>query len=289
MTTEGERPAERSPDRLRIIERIAEYEREGKFDVDVEDDPPTRPLRPGEADFTGRKFSSKIKTFFANRSAYRYFEGLIKKGDLVIKEVRGEENCLFAKESGAVVTCNHFNPFDNYAVYRALLPCLGKRPLYKVIREGNYTSFPGLYGYFFKNCNTLPIPSDYRLLAEMAAAADELLKRGEKILIYPEQAMWWNYRKPRPLKGGAFTFAAKASVPVLPVFITMTDSDRTGADGFPVQEYTVNILPAILPDPRLTARENAAVMKEKNFAVWKEVYDDFYGLPLSYADGKADG
>ena len=187
------------------------------------------------------------------------------------------------------MTCNHFNPFDNYAVYRALLPCLGKRPLYKVIREGNYTSFPGLYGYFFKNCNTLPIPSDYRLLAEMAAAADELLRRGEKILIYPEQAMWWNYRKPRPLKGGAFTFAAKASVPVLPVFITMTDSDRTGADGFPVQEYTVNILPPILPDPRLTARENAAAMKEKNFAAWKEVYEDFYGLPLSYAGGKADG
>ncbi len=289
MTTEGERPAERSPDRLRIVERIAEYEREGKFDVDVEDDPPTRPLRPGEADFTGKKLSSKKKTFFANRSAYRYFEGLIKRGDLVIKEVRGEENCLFAKESGAVVTCNHFNPFDNYAVYRALLPCLGKRPLYKVIREGNYTSFPGLYGYFFKNCNTLPIPSDYRLLAEMAAAADELLKRGEKILIYPEQAMWWNYRKPRPLKGGAFTFAAKASVPVLPVFITMTDSDRTGADGFPVQEYTVNILPPIFPDPRLTARENAAAMKEKNFAAWKEVYEDFYGLPLSYAGGKADG
>ena len=39
MTTEGERPAERSPDRLRIIERIAGYEREGEFGVGGGEEP----------------------------------------------------------------------------------------------------------------------------------------------------------------------------------------------------------------------------------------------------------
>ena len=39
---------------------------------------------------------------------------------------------------------------------------------------------------------------------------------GEKVLVYPEQSMWWNYRKPRPLKSGAFKFAI-SSIVILPM------------------------------------------------------------------------
>ena len=53
--------------------------------------------------------------------------------------------------------------------------------------------------------------------------------------------MWWNYRKPKPLKPGAFDMALKNHVPVVPCFITMADSDLVGADGFPVQEYTPHL------------------------------------------------
>ncbi|MBR2933252.1 MAG: hypothetical protein IKC33_02955, partial [Clostridia bacterium] len=50
-----------------------------------------------------------------------------------------------------------------------------------------------------------------------------------------------NYRKPKPLKSGAFLLAAQAGVPVLPCFITMQDSDIIGDDGYPVQEYTIHV------------------------------------------------
>ena len=53
--------------------------------------------------------------------------------------------------------------------------------------------------------------------------------------------MWWNYRKPKPLKDGAFKLAARNNAPVIPIFITMEDSDIIGEDGFPVQEYIINI------------------------------------------------
>ena len=76
-------------------------------------------------------------------------------------------------------------------------------------------------------------------------AINVLLNRGEKILIYPEQAMWWNYRKPRPMVNGAYRFAAECNSPILPMFITMNDSELIGSDGFPIQEYTLHILPAI--------------------------------------------
>lgn len=46
-----------------------------------------------------------------------------------------------------------------------------------------------------------------------------------------------------------FTFAARNNKPVLPVFITMSDSDVIDADGFYVQEYTVHFCEPIYPDP----------------------------------------
>ena len=272
---------ERSPERLAILEKIKEYEKNGWFDRDVEPDPPTRPLEAGEVDYTLEKFSSRVSSEIANFCAKTYFDNLIRKGILVIDEVRGLENYR-AVDGGAIITCNHFNPFDNYAVFKVIEKDLGRRRLYKVIREGNYTSFPGLFGYFFRNCNTLPLASSVSVMKEFSKAITKLLDRGEKILIYPEQAMWWNYRKPRPLKKDPFLMAAKNSAPVIPFFITMRDTETIGGDGFPIQGYTVHILPAIYPDKEKNPRENAEIMRNKNFEVWKELYESVYGEELSY-------
>lgn len=47
----------------------------------------------------------------------------------------------------------------------------------------------------------------------------------------------------------SFTFAARNNKSVLPVFITMSDSDVIDADGFYVQEYTVHFCQPIYLDP----------------------------------------
>ena len=99
--------------------------------------------------------------------------------------------------------------------------------------------------------------------------------------------MQWNYRKPKPLKKGAYTFAAKNHVPVLPCFITMEDSDILGDDGFYVQEYTIHIAEPIYPDPQKTQAENVDAMRRKNAAVWKQIYEEFYGIPLVYDTAEA--
>jgi 1-acyl-sn-glycerol-3-phosphate acyltransferase len=94
--------------------------------------------------------------------------------------------------------------------------------------------------------------------------------------------MWWNYRKPKPLQKGGFYLAARNNVPVLPCFITMQDTDIIGEDGFPVQEYTIHVMPPIYPDAEKTVKENTAAMMEQNAAVWKEIYETTYGIPLEY-------
>ena len=282
---------EKDKGRLEILARIEEYEKKGWFSKDVEDDPPTIPLTPDKVDYLNKKLSNKIATFFVNIGAKRFIKNLVKNGQMIIKGVEGIENFEAIQKSGAILTCNHFNPFDNFAIHYVLFKYMykpGKQVLYKVIREGNYTNFPGIYGFFFRHCNTLPLSANFSTMKNFMAAMKVLLKRGEKVLVYAEQGMWWNYRKPRPLTAGAFKFAAESKVPVLPIFITMNDSDKIGADGFPIQEYTLHFLPAIYPDESKSIKENMEIMKDKNYAAWKEVYEKTYGIPLTYSCDTAE-
>lgn len=274
---------EKSKDRLEILEKIKKLEESGIFDVDVENDPPTIPLNPGDVDYLRKSRTSKIKSRMANTMAKKFVNDLLRDNKLIIKEVRGLEN-LQNIQTGAIITCNHFNPYDSFTIEK-VFRMAGQdkyRKLFKVIREGNYTNFPGLYGFFFRNCDTLPLSSNKRTMIEFVKAVDTILKRGDFILIYPEQSMWWNYRKPKPLKNGAFHFAARSNVPVIPIFITMEDSEIIGEDGFPIQEYTVNIGKPIYPDEKLNERANTEIMRDKNFDIWKNIYEDFYKTPLEY-------
>lgn len=45
------------------------------------------------------------------------------------------------------------------------------------------------------------------------------LDENKLVLIYPEQEMWFNYRKPRPCKRGAYLYAVKFNVPVISLFV----------------------------------------------------------------------
>ncbi|MCR5387508.1 MAG: 1-acyl-sn-glycerol-3-phosphate acyltransferase [Treponema sp.] len=272
----------KDPQRLAVLARIDEYERKGWFSKDVEDDPPTIPLEPEKTDYLCKKFSNKILRIVVYAIARHFIHKIIRNKQMIIKDVVGLENFVKLRKSGLIMTCNHFNAFDNFAVYHVIEKVLPHRKMYKVIREGNYTSFPGMYGLFFRHCDTLPLSSKFSTMKLFIKSMDILLRRGEKVLVYAEQGMWWNYRKPRPLTTGAFKFAVTSNVPVLPFFITMSDSDIIGGDGFPVQEYTVHILEPIYPDPKLSEKENIEMMRGKNYQMWKDVYEKTYGIPLEY-------
>lgn len=281
---ENQLEIQKDPGRLAIIEKIKQFEREECWAQDVEDDPPTIPLRPEMVDYLNEKISSRFWMKFANILARNFINSLLRKKIMILKEVKGLENYVEMKRKGAIITCNHFNAMDNFAVYKAIEKHVYHRELVKVCREGNYTNFPGFYGFLFKHCNTLPLSSVASTMKNFMHAVKTYLAQGRQILIYPEQAMWWNYRKPRPLTSGAFKMAAENNVPVIPFFITMQDSDIVDSDGFFVQEYTVNILKPIFPKEELSVRQNAEFMKNENYSVWKKVYEEFYGIPLVYSE-----
>ena len=272
----------RAKDRVEIVKKIEEFERDGRFFEDVEDDPPTKPLLPDDIDYLHKTLIEKIKTKVAFAQAHKVVDKLIKNKQLIIKDMKGIEH-FQNLSSGAVITCNHFNAFDSFIiqlVYEAAKQ--KKRTFYRVIREGNYTSFPGFYGFLMRNCNTLPLSSDIRTMRKFFEATNTVLKNGHFVLVYPEQSMWWNYRKPKPLKNGAFIFSAKNDVPVLPCFITMRDTENVGEDGFPIQEYTVHISEPIYPDKSLPYKKQTDKLRKENYRVWKEIYEREYQMPLEY-------
>ncbi len=272
----------KSKERLKVLEKIARYEREGRFDEDVEEDPPGRELLPHEVDYLGRKISTKIKTKITFMVARVYLNDLLKKKQLVIKDMIGLDNYKNLR-SGAVITCNHFGAIDSFIMQMAY-EAAGhkKRKLYRVIREGNFTSFPGFYGMLMRNCNTFPLSSNMKTMEKFMRSLDIVLQKGNFMLIYPEQSMWWNYRKPKPLKKGAFDFAVRNHVPVLPCFVTMEDSDVIDNDGFFAQHYTIHISEPIYPVNSMNRRQNIEYMMKKNYEEWKRIYEETYGEELVY-------
>ena len=126
----------KSKDRLEVLEKIALYEREGRFGEDVEEDPPTRQLQPSEIDYLRKKLKSRIKTRLTYKVARTFLNKIIENKQLIIKDVIGTEH-MDALTSGAVITCNHFNAFDSFAMQIAYekskqtLPCDPGRKLYE--------------------------------------------------------------------------------------------------------------------------------------------------------------
>jgi len=271
-------------ERIKLLSKIAELEKSGKFDVDVNEDPPNIPLEPDEIDFLRDGAVEKFKSKLATSVGKTFLKKMIKSEQLIIKEIIGKENLKDIK-NGAILTCNHFNPFDCFtiqAIFENQKEDKDKR-LYKIIREGNYTNFPGFYGYLFRNCDTLPLSSNHQTMKKLYAAIETILNRGDCILIYPEQSLWLNYKKPKPLKDGAFRFAVKHNVPIIPMFITMKETNKLDEAEFPILEYYVHIEKPIYKNNNLSDKENMKLMKDKNYQIWKNIYEDFYQIPLEYS------
>lgn len=261
-------------------EKILELERAGRFDEDIEPDPQGRELKPDEIEYIKKSLWQRIKTRFAFFLAYRFAGREKRKHRFIIKDIIGAEKLRV--DGGVILTCNHFSPLDSFIIHRTFDASKRRGRFYRVIKESNYTSFPGFYGFLMRNCNTLPLSSNIATMRKFLRGVDTALKNGDCVLVYPEQSMWYNYRKPRPMKPGAFEMAVRAGVPVVPCFITMEHSKYVGADGAPVQEHTVHVGDPIYPNESLHKRDRAQRMMEEVFLFNKATYESFYGIPLTY-------
>ena len=197
-------------------------------------------------------------------------------------EFKGLENLNNLPIGGAIVTANHFNQIDSLPI--KLLANKMHHQLSIVIEDTNLM-LPGFFRYLMNYVGTIPlVQSASDIGNEFPKHLSNALAKNNWVLIYPEQEMWWNYRKPRKLQRGAYYFAAKQNVPVISLFIEISDLPKIEKkdSNFYETKYIVHVLQPIFPDVSLSANENAHKMMEQDYQQKVAAYEKIYGKKLNY-------
>ncbi len=189
---------------------------------------------------------------------------------------------------GVLITSNHFSPVEN-TVIRHLTNTLGRRRLNIISQTTNF-AMPGVIGFLMNYADTIPISTEPRYLARdfLSVLKEKLVLRKEAVLLYPEQEMWFNYRKPRPPKGGAYFFAAKLNVPIISCFVEIVDTPKDDTPEFRQVKYILHVLDVLFPDAEKSVRENTEMLSERDYALKKACYETVYGKKLTYTFENSD-
>jgi 1-acyl-sn-glycerol-3-phosphate acyltransferase len=198
---------------------------------------------------------------------------------LLETEVVGKENLKGIKS--AIVVCNHVEKYDCVAMIKAV------RPHKLNIVAASFNNFRGSFGEGMRASGMLPLPtklSDIPSMRNFNDAVERALKKNHYVLFFPEQSEWWYYPKPRPYKDGAFYYAVKNKVPVVPSFITFAPRKKKIKDpeGTYPSRMIVHLLSPVYPKPNISLGENRTYLKETAFEECKACYEETYGKALSY-------
>lgn len=273
--------------RRAVIENIKTFAESGEFHNKVELNDPVLTAEQNKAITNGYLENRKCLSFKAKtvlgvmlaKTAAR----LINKDTQIV----GLEK--IPKDLGGVlITSNHFSPLEN-TVIRHLVSTLGRRKLGIISQTTNF-AMTGIIGFLMNYADTIPISTDPHYLARdfLSVLKERLVDKKEAILLYPEQEMWFNYRKPRPPKRGAYFYAAKLNVPILSCFVEMIDQDEDDTPEFKKVRYVLHVLDVLYPDESKTARENTEYLAEQDYALKKACYEAVYGKELTYTFESTD-
>ncbi len=185
--------------------------------------------------------------------------------------VEGKKNLKALKKQGAISVCNHFNYIDTLIVRTAV----GHFRSFHTM--GPWNNKTGFGGHIIRHGGMWPFSKDREATRALNTEMERQLKKGSIVNFYAEQVMWTNYQKPRPMKDGAFHYAMKFSVPVLPVFCTFKRNKKGH-----LKRIRIHIMPAVYADETLPRAERMQDMKRRAEAAWKECYEKAYGIPLVY-------
>lgn len=187
----------------------------------------------------------------------------------------GRRNLRALRGQGAISVCNHVHMLDTLLVKNALGP-------FRVYHTGSYYLLKrGELGRIFKSGGFLPVGTNVNDIKNLQLATQELMRRKKIVNFYPEHALWPRYEKLRPFKPGAFRYAVKFGVPVLPLFIEFR-STRLRRLLHMKKKVIIHILPAVYPTAVGSERARAQALSDEVFRRMKEYGARLYGHPIAW-------
>ena len=272
---------EKDKEKLQIIENIKKSIENKNYNAKVElhDHIVTDEERENiilKYDGRKKKIKNKAKTIVA-----RSITDSITKYINSKTEIKGLEN-IKGIQTGAIVTSNHFSKVDN-TIIRYLMQKVGKKRKFDIVVQDTNIFMPGYLGWLLKNNRTIPINRSHQYIStNFEPTLEKILKQKHYVLIYPEEEMWFNYKKPRPGKIGAYHYACKYNVPIIPCFVEMQNLDKIGKDGFYEQKYTLHVMTPLYPDTSLDFKAQKEELRKRDYELKVAKYEEVYQKKLDY-------
>ena len=269
--------------RLQVIDNIKTAVESGEFYRKVEINDPVL-SREESRIITDTFIENRLKFGFRLKSAIACVIA-----DVAMRAINKETKIVGLEKipenlGGVIITSNHFSPLEN-TIVRYLNRKIGRHKLNIICQDSNF-AMSGPVGFLMNYANTIPITTEPRYLARdfLSILKEKLVLKGESVLLYPEQEMWFNYRKPRPPKGGAYFYAAKLNVPIISCFVEMIDTGvPDGKSGhFNKVRYVLHVLGVLYPQGDKTSKENTEFLAAADYALKKECYEKVYSKKLTY-------
>lgn len=185
----------------------------------------------------------------------------------------GKEKLKPLKKQGYFTVMNHCSYLDSLMLRHAVGDT---KKVYLTVAPHNCKS--GFGGHVLRAGGSLPLAEKLSAVKNMNKAFHELIEKGNVIQVYAEKAMWMHYEKPRPLKRGAFSFAVKENVPVVPVYIIWEKAKGLRKlFGFK-KSAVVKVLDPIYPQEGLSSKENTIFMQQQAMKEYVEEYRRYFNI-----------
>lgn len=251
--------------------QIETLEAAGQFDQDVRPVDPryVQPIDPAKFKYRPKNPFWKIYACLVRSVAYIF-------GPLVTwlafdLRVKGKKNLRVIKGQGAIVVSNHVSMLD--ALY--LRQVSRTRAMYYLAAPFNNKK--GLAGLTLRAGGVLPMGESLQTIKQLDHTIADLLNHKKLLTVYAEHSLWLGYTKIRPLKKGAFYYAAKHQSPVIPVVALFRPVKWWDKLIGRKCKITLQILPVIFPNADVDWHENIPRLQDACHQAMVDCANQFYG------------
>lgn len=183
--------------------------------------------------------------------------------------ITGKENVKLIRNTSAVTVSNHVHDMDSPMLTRAFFP---DTPYFVALKH-NFEMF--VAGVFVRILRGVPLPptDDLKSFTKFQGDINSLLKNTRhKVHLYPEASIDPYCRKLRNFKKGAFYFAVRNGVPILPmVFVYPKPKKLLLLIGKPIYPASVEGI------GDMKEAQAVVLIAKETRGVMQKMMDDFYG------------